>query len=155
MPYGQLPNEVVEIIDDERVLPGITFIHKISEDCPLLNEYDSDEMTVDKSSKANTHQTALIYDAIVPSSGTSQGLGSGGGGGKDKAGSEPGRSLIEALRALTKRRRPQELSPKDFHQVRYTFVHQLFDSYKMLINDAEFLNKFERLENWYIWNIYR
>ena len=39
LPYGLLPHELIEIIDNERILPGISKIHKLGDDCPLLNHY--------------------------------------------------------------------------------------------------------------------
>jgi hypothetical protein len=39
LPYGLLPHEIIEIIDNERILPGISFIYKTGEDFPYLNHY--------------------------------------------------------------------------------------------------------------------
>jgi hypothetical protein len=39
LPYGLLPHEIIEIIDNERILPGISFIYKTAEDFPFLNHY--------------------------------------------------------------------------------------------------------------------
>ena len=40
LPYGLLPYELIEIIDNERILPGISYIYKLSEDFPFLNEFE-------------------------------------------------------------------------------------------------------------------
>jgi hypothetical protein len=40
LPYGILPHEIVEIIDNEKILPRITYLFKASEDFPYLNHYD-------------------------------------------------------------------------------------------------------------------
>ena len=37
LPYGLLPHELIEIIDNERVLPGITKTFKLLEDFPYLD----------------------------------------------------------------------------------------------------------------------
>ena len=38
MPFGLIPDEMISAIDNERLLPGTTFIQKLSEDLPLINE---------------------------------------------------------------------------------------------------------------------
>lgn len=53
MPYGALPNELCEIIDNEKVLPGISQVFKIGEDIPLLNEYDSTMMLESSQNQIN------------------------------------------------------------------------------------------------------
>ena len=40
LPYGLLPHELVEMFDNERILPGISFLYKTGEDFPYLNHYD-------------------------------------------------------------------------------------------------------------------
>ena len=40
LPYCLLPHELVEIFDNERILPGISFLHKTGEDFPYLNDYN-------------------------------------------------------------------------------------------------------------------
>jgi len=40
LPYGLLPHEMMEIIDNERILPGISHLYKIGEDFPSLNNYN-------------------------------------------------------------------------------------------------------------------
>ena len=40
LPYCLLPHELVEIFDNERILPGISYLHKSGEDFPYLNSYN-------------------------------------------------------------------------------------------------------------------
>lgn len=40
VPYGLLPHELIEIIDNERILPGITRIFKLAEDYPFLDYFN-------------------------------------------------------------------------------------------------------------------
>ena len=40
LPYGLLPHELVEILDNERILPGISQLYKLGEDFPLLNHFN-------------------------------------------------------------------------------------------------------------------
>ena len=39
LPYGLLPHQLIEIVDNERILPGISKIYQIGEDFPGLNNY--------------------------------------------------------------------------------------------------------------------
>ena len=39
LPYGLLPHELIEIIDNERVIPGLTKIFKLAEDFPYLDHH--------------------------------------------------------------------------------------------------------------------
>ena len=40
LPYGILPHEIVELLDNEKILPRITHLFKLSEDFPYLNHFD-------------------------------------------------------------------------------------------------------------------
>ena len=39
LPYGLIPHELVEIIDNERLLPGISKIFKLAEDLPYIDHH--------------------------------------------------------------------------------------------------------------------
>lgn len=41
LPYGLLANELVEVIDQERIMPGITWIGKFAEDYPFLDHHST------------------------------------------------------------------------------------------------------------------
>lgn len=41
LPYGLLANELVEVIDQERIMPGITWIGKFAEDFPFLDHHST------------------------------------------------------------------------------------------------------------------
>ena len=47
----------------------------------------------------------------------------------------------------------------DLHQIRYTFVYQIFDHYKVLgdtINDSEKVSEsLTQLPHWFVWNYYK
>ena len=45
------------------------------------------------------------------------------------------------------------LSFNDFHNIRYTFVSNLFEYYKQ--NSNEFQEHLKGLKSWFIWNIYK
>jgi hypothetical protein len=40
LPFGVLPHELIEIIDNEKILPGISYLYKFGEDFPNLNVYN-------------------------------------------------------------------------------------------------------------------
>jgi hypothetical protein len=39
LPYGLLPHEAIEVIDNERLIPGLTKIFKFAEDFPYLDHH--------------------------------------------------------------------------------------------------------------------
>jgi hypothetical protein len=54
VPYGLLAHELVEVIDQERIMPGITWIGKFAEDYPFLDHHST---LKEKSSLAATEVT--------------------------------------------------------------------------------------------------
>jgi hypothetical protein len=59
LPYGLLPHELIEISDNERILPGISFLYKLSEDFPQLNNFNL--ISLGNESIKNFHQRALLF----------------------------------------------------------------------------------------------
>jgi hypothetical protein len=47
------------------------------------------------------------------------------------------------------------LTFKDFHNIRFSFIHNIFDFYKLLINNDSFDQHLKGLKSWYVWNIYK
>jgi len=41
MPFGLLAHELTEVVDSERLLPGITWISKLGEDFPFLDHHST------------------------------------------------------------------------------------------------------------------
>ena len=58
VPYGLLAHELVEVIDNERIMPGITWISKMAEDFPQVDCHSMNKET-DKSF-VNLHQFAFL-----------------------------------------------------------------------------------------------
>ena len=58
LPYGLLPHELIEIIDNERIIPGITRQYKLSEDFPLLNYYNPEK---EEDNLQRLHQRCLLF----------------------------------------------------------------------------------------------
>jgi hypothetical protein len=50
LPYGLMPHELIEVIDNERILSGISKIYRLAEDYPNLDSYSykkhSDNVTI-------------------------------------------------------------------------------------------------------------
>jgi len=41
LPIGLLANELIEVIDQERIMPGITWVGKFAEDFPFLDHHST------------------------------------------------------------------------------------------------------------------
>jgi hypothetical protein len=59
LPYGLLPHELIEILDNERIIPGISQIYKLGEDFPFINFYNF--QLIEK--QFNWHQRVLLFDS--------------------------------------------------------------------------------------------
>lgn len=144
LPYGLLPHEMIEIIDNERILPGISYLYKMGEDFPLLNHYnftniESPDGAIRKSN-VNWQQRALLFD---PNPGR-----------VSSKRSDHLSTLIKTYKARGKDA-DQLLTFKDFHSIRYTFVSHLFDYYGQLADDPSFTERLKGIQSWFIWNIYK
>lgn len=53
LPYGLLPHELIEIVDNEKILPGISHLYKLGEDYPYLNNYNF--QNIDSAENVNWH----------------------------------------------------------------------------------------------------
>lgn len=58
MPYGLLPHELIEIIDSERVISGITKISRMAEDYPYIDHHSFNK---EKENKDIIHNRAMIF----------------------------------------------------------------------------------------------
>jgi hypothetical protein len=58
LPFGLLPHELIEIIDNERIIPGITRIFKLAEDFPYLDHHS---LNKEKEEYEIFHQRAFIF----------------------------------------------------------------------------------------------
>jgi hypothetical protein len=41
LPYGLLAHELIEVIDNERLMPGISWVGKFAEDFPFLDHHSN------------------------------------------------------------------------------------------------------------------
>ena len=51
---------MIEIIDNERILPGIAFLYKMGEDFPSLNQYNF--KNIESLEPVNGQQKAFLFD---------------------------------------------------------------------------------------------
>jgi len=113
LPYGLLPHELIEIIDNERIIPGISYLFKLGEDFPFLNNFNF--MNIDTDGNTNFHQRALLFDP-----------------GSEKQQQSQQSSLFKLIRNYKLKPTTHDtlLTYKDFHNIRYSFVVHLFNYYK-------------------------
>ncbi len=55
LPYGLLPHELIEVLDNENIVPGITKMFKLAEDFPFIDTLK------EESKQHNFHQRAYVY----------------------------------------------------------------------------------------------
>ena len=58
LPYGLLPHELVEVVDNERVIPGLTKIYRLAEDFPYLDHHS---LNKENEGYEIAHQKAFIF----------------------------------------------------------------------------------------------
>ena len=61
-PYGLLPHQLLEIIDNDRILPGVSKVYKMAEDFPYLNFFEFSDNDIGED--PNIHQRALLFDPL-------------------------------------------------------------------------------------------
>ena len=134
MPYGLLPHELIEILDNDRILPGISQLFKLGEDFPFLNYYNVQSLEANEinMSNVNWHQRALLFDPQPTFN-----------------------PLVKLLKLYKQKTTPSDqlLTFKDFHNIRYTFINNLFHDYKQ--TDDKFQKHLVGLKSWFVWNIYK
>ncbi len=59
LPYGLLPHEMIETVDNERVIPGLTKIFKLAEDFPYLDHHS---LNKENQEYEIFHQRAFIFN---------------------------------------------------------------------------------------------
>ena len=103
LPYGLLPHEFIEIVDNEKILPGISHLYKLGEDFPYLNNYNF--QNIEAADNVNWHQRALLWDPDPTKT----------------SGNAPMWKMIQKYK-LKATETDTLLTFKDFHNIRYTFV---------------------------------
>ena len=133
VPYGLLAHELVEVIDQERIMPGITWIGKFAEDYPFLDHHSTlkEKSSLSAPEVTNPHQ----HVHTVASGDT--------------------RDLLQSLTCS----RTKEVAFYQYNFVRYTFLQNLLKAYKMDQDKKDSPHTFEQylqqLQSSYIWNVYK
>ena len=58
VPYGLLAHELIEVVDTERILPGLSRISKLAEDFPFIDHHS---IMKEKGNFTNVHQNVFVY----------------------------------------------------------------------------------------------
>ena len=129
-PYGLLSHDLEEIIQNEKILPGISFLYKNGEEFPYLNQFAFKQEEV-----YNFHQRILFIHAD-----------------KDTPQED---AFFKTYKKYMKRStiHCQMLKGEDFTNLRYTFVNHIFDYYRLMDEDLNL--KLRSLAPIYIWNLYK
>jgi len=98
LPYGLLPHEFIEVVDNERLIPGITKIFKLADDFPYVDQHS---LQKEKDGLENHLQKAFVF-----------------------GGSKPCPVFTILKRGPSKQ--VELLKFIDIHSMRYTFVFDLF-----------------------------
>lgn len=142
LPYGILPHEIVEIIDNEKILPRITYLFKASEDFPYLNHFDisikDDTFSDEFQQQVQRHQRVLLLGPQT-----------------DAKDDKKCKTLVDVIGLYKQERTPLDLAITfgDMNMIRYTYIKNLFEYYGVMAEDLR--EKCFHLQSHYIWNIYR
>ena len=110
IPYGLLPHEMIEIVDNERVIPGLTKIFKLAEDFPYLDNYS---LTKERDKYEIIHQRAFVFhDSDTPQTPFTA------------ASANPYHALLKCLPSVNE----PLLDYNHLNNMRYTFVADLFSN---------------------------
>ena len=151
LPYGLLTHELIEVLDSERILPGLCLVSKIAEDFPYI-DYHSRQKEKPGTKFHNYHQDIFVFTQFGSKSEqelkmlykeyVEVGSREAGGDGREPA------HLIKEFRT--------------YNHYRYTFLRNLFQHYDMLhdmVPNAEvpitFDQHLQEMPSSLIWNVYK
>ena len=63
IPYGLLTHELIEVLDSERIMPGLSLISKLAEDFPWI-DYHSRNKEGQKENLKHKHQDVFVFSAL-------------------------------------------------------------------------------------------
>ena len=61
MPYGLLTHELIEVVDSERVMPGLSLISKLAEDFPWIDYHSRNKEGQREDSFKHRHQDVFVF----------------------------------------------------------------------------------------------
>lgn len=128
VPYGLLAHELIEVVDCERILPGLTRISKLAEDFPFIDHHS---IMKERGFFTNFHQNVFVY-------------------------CDPDSTVGQILDILPSSKTNLISTFKTYNDIRYSFINNLFTQYNMgEENDEEFYNHLKRISSSNLWNIYK
>lgn len=131
LPYGLLANELIQVIDQERVMPGISWIQKFAEDYPWVDHHSTqkEKYSIENPSQPSYHQHVFV-----------------------SIGESKGNTLLNLFKKMpcsdTK-----EVPFTTYNLVRYTFIANLYKANGLDVE--EFDAYLSNLQSTYIWNMYK
>ncbi|CDW82225.1 UNKNOWN [Stylonychia lemnae] len=134
LPYGIIPHELIEIIDKERIIPGITKIMNLAKDFPYVDHHSINK---EKDDIDIFHQRAYIFSD------------------NKQEQTNPMLKYISYFSSV----KEQLLKFNHLHDMRYTFVIELFGSYNLLGKSSTSAVSLEEhlsgLLTSNVWNVYK
>jgi hypothetical protein len=130
VPYGLLPHQLLEIIDNDRILPGVSKVYKIAEDFPYINFFEFNDKDI--GDEPNFHQRALLFDPVSVN------------------GKKP--NLFKVIQKFKSKSTESDklVTFNDFNNIRYSHIYNTFNCYNQLDNTGGFKGILERLKTPYI-----
>ena len=129
VPFGLLAHELIEVVDCERILPGMTRISKLAEDFPLIDHHSI--LKERATNFTNVHQNVFVY-------------------------ADPFSTVRRILNVLPSSSTELINKFKTYNDIRYSFICNLFTQYNMgKEDDKYFHDHLKRIQSSYIWNIYK
>ena len=103
VPYGLLAHELIEVVDTERILPGLSRISKLAEDFPFIDHHS---IMKEKGNFTNFHQNVFVY-------------------------THPDSTVGRVLNILPSASTNLINKFKTYNDIRYSFINNLFAQYNM------------------------
>ena len=103
VPYGLLAHELIEVVDTERILPGLSRISKLAEDFPFIDHHS---IMKEKGNFTNFHQNVFVY-------------------------THPDSTVGRVLNILPSASTNLINKFKTYNDIRYSFINNLFTQYNM------------------------
>ena len=64
MPHGLLTHEMIEVIDSERIMPGLTHISKLAEDLPWIDYHSRNKEATRPENFKHRHQDVFVFGSF-------------------------------------------------------------------------------------------
>lgn len=136
VPYGLLTHELIEVVDSERIMPGLSLISKLAEDFPWI-DYHSRNKEGQKENLKHKHQDVFVFGGLKSA------------------------SMARIIQVMERKKHSKLIKQfKEYNDLRYTFIRNLFQQYDMLHDipaghEITFEHHLKLLQSSYIWNVYK